>query len=426
MAFVLAAVTWISSLAINLSPFMRFDGYFLLMDALDIPNLHPRAFAMARWWLREMLFALGEDCPEDCGAGRRRFLILFAFVVWAYRLAVFLGIAVLVYHFFIKAVGIMLFSVEIAWFVVLPITREVSAWWARRAAILSKRRVAWPLAATLLLLVAVLLPWRGQIRAPAVMKAPDSVAIFLPTGAELQRQAATEGQAVGASDTLFVFDSADIRGRRSLVEARIATLEYQLRAASFDSQFREERSSLRDALAAATAERESLANEERRLTILAGHAGTLVDLLPNLHPGDSISPRERLAIVRGNGPPVIDAYVSEVDLSRVHLNDAAIFYPDALSRRPIQAHVKSIDRDTTAFLTDLELARSHGGEIAVRGKEGAPIPDGALYHLRLTPDGDAAAPIQLRGVARIAGDRQSLMAHMLRAAAAVVMREWGT
>jgi putative peptide zinc metalloprotease protein len=28
---------------------MRFDGYFLLSDFLQMPNLHARAFALARW-----------------------------------------------------------------------------------------------------------------------------------------------------------------------------------------------------------------------------------------------------------------------------------------------------------------------------------------------------------------------------------------
>jgi putative peptide zinc metalloprotease protein len=35
-AFVLATTSWVATLAINASPFMRFDGYFILMDALDI------------------------------------------------------------------------------------------------------------------------------------------------------------------------------------------------------------------------------------------------------------------------------------------------------------------------------------------------------------------------------------------------------
>lgn len=41
---------------------MRFDGYFLVSDALQIPNLHNRSFALARWDLRERLFALGDPC----------------------------------------------------------------------------------------------------------------------------------------------------------------------------------------------------------------------------------------------------------------------------------------------------------------------------------------------------------------------------
>jgi putative peptide zinc metalloprotease protein len=60
MAFLLATTTWVSTLAINASPFMRFDGYFLLSDFLQMPNLHSRAFALARWDIREKLFKLGE------------------------------------------------------------------------------------------------------------------------------------------------------------------------------------------------------------------------------------------------------------------------------------------------------------------------------------------------------------------------------
>ena len=37
-----------------------------------------------------------------------RLLIAFAFATWIYRLVVFLGIALLVYHFFLKVVGIFL------------------------------------------------------------------------------------------------------------------------------------------------------------------------------------------------------------------------------------------------------------------------------------------------------------------------------
>ena len=73
-ALYLATTGWVLSLALNASPFMRFDGYFLLSDALDFPNLHARAFALARWDLRERLFAFGEEPPEVFAPARQRAL----------------------------------------------------------------------------------------------------------------------------------------------------------------------------------------------------------------------------------------------------------------------------------------------------------------------------------------------------------------
>jgi putative peptide zinc metalloprotease protein len=66
VTFLLATTTWISTLVINASPFMRFDGYFLMMDYLDFPNLHARSFALARWDLRERLSGSVSRCPKCC------------------------------------------------------------------------------------------------------------------------------------------------------------------------------------------------------------------------------------------------------------------------------------------------------------------------------------------------------------------------
>jgi putative peptide zinc metalloprotease protein len=51
-----ASVSLGLTIALNASPFMRFDGYFIICDLLEMPNLHQRSFALARWRLREWLF----------------------------------------------------------------------------------------------------------------------------------------------------------------------------------------------------------------------------------------------------------------------------------------------------------------------------------------------------------------------------------
>ena len=71
-----------------------------------------------------------------------------------------------------------------------------------------------------------------------------------------------------------------------------------------------------------------------------------------------------------------------------------------------------------------ELAKSYGGGIAVRGKESALVPDGAIYRVHLsTSNGVVAA--QLRGQVRIEGVGESLINRGLRSAMAVILREWG-
>ncbi len=71
-AFMLSAISLLTSLMINLNPFMRFDAYYLLSEFLQVENLQARAFAVGRWKLREWLFDLRHACPEEFPASASR------------------------------------------------------------------------------------------------------------------------------------------------------------------------------------------------------------------------------------------------------------------------------------------------------------------------------------------------------------------
>ena len=98
-AFFLATGSLVGSLLVNLSPFMRFDGYYALADFLGMQNLQPRAFELARWQVRQWLFGLPENPPEPFPATKHYFLVFYSFATWIYRFFLFLGIALLVYFF---------------------------------------------------------------------------------------------------------------------------------------------------------------------------------------------------------------------------------------------------------------------------------------------------------------------------------------
>jgi putative peptide zinc metalloprotease protein len=425
MAFTLAAATWVSSLAINLSPFMRFDGYFLLMDALDTPNLHSRAFALARWWLREALFGLGEAAPEVLPARRRAGLIAFAFAVWIYRLTLFLGIAVLVYHFFIKVIGVFLFAVEIGWFVARPFVMEFAEWRKRADTIIASPRSRLTFGAGLVLLGLAVVPWSGQVKAPAMLKAADHAAIYPPSPGVLTNIAVRDGQKVVAGQVLARLDNPDMDYQLAQAGRRIATLRYELASISFEDSFRGRSQAIAKELASAEAEAAAVAAEKARLVLTAPIEGIVTDLSPLHDPGQWIGPKEPLMAVRLDSHATIDAFVSEEDLPRIAVSDSARFLPEG-SAASLPASVAAIDRIAVRTLADPELATPFGGAILARATKQALVPDKAVYRVRLVPADGKAVLASLRGTIIIDGARESWAAQLWRTAAAVLLREFGT
>ncbi|MCG8511798.1 MAG: peptidase M50, partial [Rhodospirillales bacterium] len=395
-AFLLAAVTWISSLAINLSPFMRFDGYFLLMDALEIPNLHARSFAVGRWWLREVLFGLGEPPPEPFPPAKHRALAAFAFATWIYRLLLFLGIAVLVYHFFIKVIGVVLFAIEIIWFILLPVWSEIKEWHKRLAAITMTGRTRWTLAAIGAAFLLAFVPWTSRVHAPAVMKGGEVTEVYLPFPAALEEVRVGRGAAVAPGQVLFVFSAPDVSHRLIQARARLEGRKAAQINATFDPKFRDRAMVIREEIAKAEAERAALLAETSRLTLVAAHGGTAFNLLPDLRPGMWLSPRQRLVVVRANGSAVADAYVAEDELERFISGAKATFYPDSFDFAAVSGRVVAIDRSSVKTLRDESLSSIHGGELSSRVSGHDIVPEGAVYRVRILLDALAPA-VQLRG-----------------------------
>ncbi len=423
-AFVLAAVTWVSSLAINLSPFMRFDGYFLLMDGLGLPNLHPRSFAMARWWLRETLFGLGEPAPEPMAPAPRRVLVAFAFAVWIYRLLLFLGIAVLVYHFFIKAVGVLLFVVEILWFVLLPVWSEVKEWLKRRPALLASRRSRLTGGVLLALLLLAAIPWRSQVEAPAMLRPEQVVPLHLPFPARLEEILVRRGEAVAAGQPLLRFASPDIGHRLAATEARLQGRLAELEAAQLDPFLQDRLGVLREEAARLVAEQAALQAEASRLTVTAPHGGRFVDPLPDLAAGDWLSPRQPLGVVRSEGAALVTAYVQESDRDRLQPGAAVRFFPHSLDHGVAEGRVASVDQSPVRALADGALASIHGGDLPARVSGQQIVPEGAVYRVRIRLE-QPAPELELAGTALIEGEARSLLGRLARSVMVVLVREWG-
>lgn len=428
-AFVLATTSWVATLAINASPFMRFDGYFIVMDALDMPNLHSRSFAMARWKLREWLFALGDAPPEYFKPLPSKALILFAFGTWLYRLVLFLGIAALVYFYFFKLLGVFLFAVEIVWFVWSPIRSELKVWQIRWTDIRQRPR-AWHSAcvvAVLVLLTAV--PWPGRVSGSAVLRPAEQWPVFAPSGARIEHLLFQEGASVGEGDLVISLFVPDLATKRATLQNRLAQQRWQAAASGFDDESRRRLLVNQEILSTAQAELAGLEVEQLKFSPHAPFAGTLRDIDPDLQAGQWVSRNEKIAtLVKAGTPWLVETWLDEEAVQRIRVGDSALFAKDSAEGPLLKLIVTSVDSDASRTLPRPELAAQWGGHVVTREKNGLLYPERAIYRVSLKADdaslGSASAQ-GLRGQVVIQAAWGVPAWRYFRQASSVLVRELG-
>jgi putative peptide zinc metalloprotease protein len=427
-AFLIATSTWVTTLAINLSPFMRYDGYYVLSDWLEMPNLHARAFALARWWLREKLLGLGDPPPEEFPPRRRRFLIGFAFLTWLYRFSLFIGIAVLVYAFTIKILGVVMAVVEIAFFLVWPVLKEGIVWWQRKGEVRLTPRTAATATGVVALVALVTLPWQSSIEAPAVLKSTQHAGVFVPDfGARVETITVGDGDPVAADAVLVRLTSPDIDFKLAQVRGNIAVLEWQIAARGSDADLLARSTVVEQEYGAALAEQKALTTQKERLDVVAPIGGRAVDLFDGIAPGVWLPAKTRLLSVIDPDGTVVEAYVDEADLDRIAIGNGATFFSEADSLIEVKATVQDIARASTRVLTEPTLASAAGGPITVRPtKQNTLVPDRTLYRVTLIPAAGKIPPDRiLRGTVLIQGRAVSLATRAMRVIRAVLVRESG-
>ena len=435
--FFLATTSWVLTLAINASPFMRFDGYFLLSDALDLPNLHQRAFALARHGLRRAVLGdgAGREPPEAFEPGLRRALVVFAWLTWAWRLVVFVGIALAVYHFFFKALGILLFAVEIGWFIVRPLASELGHWVAlRRQA--QAGHVGRALVVAMAMLAILVVPWRGAVTAEGLLHAERQQTLYAPLPSRLAEPLVAGERRRG--DALVRLDSPDLRQQADQHRVAAEGLERQLLLSVGTAQGRERRGLIAERL---QGELVALAGEQARLGRLemtAAFGGRLTDVDEALKPGVWVAPNQPLAVLHDPGSWVVDAFLAPEALARIVVGATARFYRHGHPEQPLIGTVEAIDADRQQRFAHPMLAVDHGGRLpAIRGVDGQAVPRDALYRVRIRLDlpaalgtdavggGDAVRWRESVGAVRIEAERRSLLGESLRYALSVLIRESG-
>ena len=117
-------VASVSTIVFNVNPLMRFDGYYILSDLLDIPNLASRANQHLRHLVERYAFGVRRSESPAGSRSEAAWLTVFATTSGLYKVTVFTTILLVIADRFLLLGIIMAAVCAVAW-VITPLLRVI-------------------------------------------------------------------------------------------------------------------------------------------------------------------------------------------------------------------------------------------------------------------------------------------------------------
>jgi putative peptide zinc metalloprotease protein len=220
-------VLWVggvSTLLFNGNPLLGFDGYYVLADAIEIPNLRVRAAQYLEFLALRLLLGAGRVREPATAPGEKAWFVCYGVASFVYRTFVLFVIALFLSRRYF-GLGLLLAGFAIASQIVWPLLRGVG--FLLHSPALDDRRprvlagVAAATCGVALLLCAVPLPL--STRAEGVVWPPEDAQVRARADGFVVRVLAEPGAQVRAGDPLVL-------SRDPALETSVAVLEAGLRA----------------------------------------------------------------------------------------------------------------------------------------------------------------------------------------------------
>lgn len=269
LAFNVMLVAGISTLVFNANPLLRYDGYFILADLTETPNLAQRANRCVGYLLERWLFRVEQPEPPAATLGERLWLVSYAVISFCYRMLVSVAIIVFVAaeYFFI---GVVLAIWAAVAMIFVPLGRTLGQLFrGPRLAAVRVRAVG--VSSGLLVLVLALffmLPLPLRTQTEGVLWLPEQSLVRAGGNGFMAELLTPPGSLVKLGDPLVASTNPALTAQRRLTAARVAELQ-----ARVDAQFVAAR-------ADAEVTRQELAREQGALTVLDERLASLVKYSP--------------------------------------------------------------------------------------------------------------------------------------------------
>lgn len=364
IAFNTMVIAGVSTIVFNGNPLLRFDGYYILSDLIESPNLALRGNQYWRYLAERYAFRMPRAEAPLATPGERRWFLFYTPAALVYR--IFVLIAIVLYiagTWFLIGIALALWGV--ATMFLLPLAKLVHYLFSLpRTAGARKRALTTAAAALLVLLVFVMLvPMPLRLQAEGVVWLPEESNVRAGAEGYIQRVFFQSGAQVAAGTALVESGDPILAAELKVIEARIAELEAKLRHELFSDRVQAEIT--KQVLAHERARQARGVDRADKLFARASIAGRFVidgpdDLIGRFHRQGNL-----LGYVIHEAPTIVRVVVSQedVDLVRSRLRQAEV----RLAERIEDVHPAHLVRAVPAAherLPSTALSTEGGGVLA--------------------------------------------------------------
>jgi putative peptide zinc metalloprotease protein len=274
-AFNVMLIGGVSTLFFNGNPLLRFDGYYVLSDILEIPNLGSRANKYLGYWIKKKAFGIRSATSPATAPGEPFWFVTYAIAAFCYRLVIMATIALFVSQkFFIVGTLIAIWSVILM--IGVPLAKQT--WFLLTSPQLRKNRgrafavVGGVFACAGMVLFAIPVPYSTV--AEGVVWLPGKGVVHAQADGTVLELLAEPGQQVEAGTALMRLEDPLLSGRVTLLKLRIRELEHRLDKQDLGDQANA--LIVREELQLARADLLNAEIRERALVVKAESDGTLI------------------------------------------------------------------------------------------------------------------------------------------------------
>ena len=389
VAYNVMLISGVSTLLFNGNPLLRFDGYFVLADGIEMPNLGARSNQYLGYLFQRYVLGIRDAERQSASAGEKFWLVVYGVTSFVYRIFIsFVIITFIAGRFFV--VGVVLAIWALATQLLMPVAKALSFLFSNPGL---RRQRGRALSTTLLLLVAALgllffVPAPNWTRTEGVIWVPEEAQVRSGTEGFISALLAPVDSEVRRGQPLIQAEEPFSVTRVAVFNAQVAELVAKYNA--LITSDRVQAAMVRDELVAARANLTRARERESELIFRSGAAGRFI--VPNAAdlPGRFVNKGQLVGYVVEPGELTVRVALVQDDIALVRLNTRSVTVMLAgWDARPVPARIRREVPGAAAQLPTAALGSAGGGPIAVdpRDKQGVSTLK-QVFQLELTLPGE--------------------------------------